>query len=432
MQGADSVEVRKSDSLVAADWPPYHWLEHPEIQPIVDDFWEAKYDEDDLAIYNRFLEILSLSKSGLNGDEIGRKLHINNVRKYIKGSKKSFLTHLRAEHDRLGSPSPGYKWLPLRLKPRGTPDKDWIQVPTEIRNFGDILSVLSQLEPSEESYQVMGRFGCASRELLQQERTNHFGFVLGTLLGDAGKGLRSERRFPSMKVSLVLSKAKKNSARFGDFASFCVNSALGLRMHRIKDAPASNKRYSKSDCFQWIAPVSPLFAWIFQVMMGLKRGEKTTYDQLRADWILASPVCFRIHFLQGLAESDGWVNPGRDVVIIVASPNEQLLDKLLTDVGVPHSFEKQMVNIVLLKTAEGLKLPIFNESAHTNNYDRLILMSRAKRFPERSPLPRWFLDQIEDILLKCVNYDQACLEIARRTGFKITNLTVKKYAKAGT
>ena len=431
MQGVDTVEDGwAATGDVAASWPPYHWLESPEIQPIVDDFWEAKYGEDDLATYNRFLEVLALSKSGLNGDEIGKKLHINNVRKYIKGSKKSFLTLLRAEHDRLGSPRPGYKWLPLRLKPRGTPGKDWIQVPLGIRNFGDILSLLNQLEPSVESYQVMERFGYTSRDQLLQGRSNHLGFILGTMLGDAGKDLRSGRHFPSMKVSLVLSKAKKNSERFGEFASLCTNSALGLRMRRVHDAPASERRYSKSDCFQWIAPVSPLFAWIFRVMMGLKRGERTTYDSLRADWLLGAPSGFKIHFLQGLAESDGWVNPGRDLVIIVASPNERLLDRILTDLGVPHRFEKQLVNIVQFQTIYGLKLPIFNQLMRTNNYDNLEIMAGAKRFLERSPLPAWFLDQIKDILLKCENYDQACLEIAKRTGFKISNQTVKKYATA--
>jgi len=201
-------------------------------------------------------------------------------------------------------------------------------------------------------------------------------------------------------------------------------------MHRARDAPVSDKRYSKSECFQWIAPVSPLFAWIFQVMMGLERGELTTYDSLRADWLLTAPSSFRIHFLQGLAESDGWVNPGRDIVIIVASPNERLLDRVLTELGVPHSFEKQLVNIVLFQTVEGLKLPIFNQRVHTNNYESLVTMATAKRFLERSPLPLWFLDQIEDILSKCANYDQACLQIAQRTGFKIGNKTVKKYVTA--
>ncbi len=415
-----------------APWPPFHWLESPEIKPIVEDFWRTRYDEDDLAMYNRFIEILRLSKDGLNGHEIGRTLHMSNVRKYLTGKKMSFLTHLRAEHEKLGSPRLGYKWLPLHLKPRGTPDETWIQVPTEVEEFGDIMSVLNQLSPTEDSYKMMERFGYKSRHELIQDRTNHLGFLIGTLLGDAGKGLRSESRFPSMKVSLVLSKAKKNSERFGEFASLTANNGLGLRMHRVSDAPASENRYSKSECFQWIAPVTPLFAWVFQVMMGLRRGEKTTYNPLRADWLLRSPLSFRIHFLQGLAESDGWINPGRDIVIVVATPNEQLLGKLLTDMGIHHRFEKQMVNIVQFGTAEGLKLPIFNERINSNNYENLVTMATAQRFLERSPLPSWFLKQIGHILMDCNNYDQACLAIAKETGYKVSNQTVKKYSTART
>lgn len=415
-----------------AQWPPYHWLDNPDIRPIVDDFWNAKYDENDLGMYNRFIDILRLTMSGISGEAVGRTLHLNNVRKYVTGERKSFLVHLRAEYDRLGLLRPGYKWLPLRLKPRGTPDKTWIQVPTEIKEFSDISFVLDQLTPTVESFTSMEQFGYKSRDELIQDRANHLGFLMGTLLGDAGKGLGSESRFPSMKVSLVLSKAKKNSERFGEFASLTVDTALGLRMHRISDAPVSEKRFSKSECFHWLAQTSPLFAWVFRVMMGLKRGEKTTNDPLRADWLLDSPLGFQIHFLQGLAESDGWVNPGRDIVIIVASPNEQLLDKLLTSLGIYHLFERQKVNIVQFGTVSGLKLPVFNERVNSNNYENLAIMAKAKRFEERVPLPTLFLDRIRHILAECTNYDQACLEIAKETGYKISNQTVKKYSKIQT
>lgn len=148
------------------------------------------------------------------------------------------------------------------------------------------------------------------------------------------------------------------------------------------------------------------------------------------EWILNAPRDFQVGFLQGLAESDGWVNPGRDIVIIVASPNELLLDRLLTSLDVPHRFEKQKVNIVQFGTVEGLKLPIFNERIHSNYHENLVTMATAKRFLERSPLPSWFLTQIQDILTNCNNYDQACFEITKRTGYKISNGTVKKYAKA--
>jgi hypothetical protein len=372
--------------------------------------------------------MLRLHKQVYSAASIVRLLSTNNVGKYLRGKKKCFLTHLRAEHERLGAPRMGFKWLPIRLKPRGTPDKDWIEVPIQVRDFSDIISALDQLRPTEDSFKTIDQFGYKCQEEVIEDRSNHLGFLIGVILGDAGKDLQSVSRFPSMKLSVVLSKAKQNSERFGKFTSLCVNNALGLRMHRAKDAPASEKRFSKSECFQWIAPVSPLFAWVFRVMMGLTQGERTTYDPLRPDWLLNAPLAFRLHFLQGLAESDGWVNPGRDRVIIVASPNEQLLDKLLTSLEVPHRFDRQKVNIVVFETAEGLKLPIFNERLLSNNYDNLVTMATASRFLERSALPDWFLSQIRGILSNCHNYNQACLEIAKKTSYKVSNQTVAKYA----
>jgi len=163
--------------------------------------------------------------------------------------------------------------------------------------------------------------------------------------------------------------------------------------------------------------------------MGYGRGELTTYNKMRADWLLDAPRSFKVHFLQGLAESDGWVNPGSDKVIIVASPNETFLSKLLSSLDIPHRPDKQeKVNIVVFGTEQGIKLPAFNERIRSNYYDNLMTMANAKRFLERSPLPDWFLTQIRPILTNCANYDQACLEIAKQTGYKISSKTVKKYA----
>jgi hypothetical protein len=371
--------------------------------------------------------MLSLSKQGMRDSDIQRTLGVNNVRKYLSGKKQSFVTHLRAEYDRLGPPTDGRKWLPLRVKPRGTPDRTWIQVPTQIDEISDVISVVDQLTPTQESFELMTQYGYTSREELLRDRTDHLGFFMGFMLGDGGKGLRSQERFPSMKVSAVLSKAKNNSQRFGEFTSFTSNTSLGLNMHRVKDAPVSDKRFSKSECFQWIAPVSPLFAWIFRVMMGYRAGELTTYDPMRANWLLEAPRSFKVHFLQGLAESDGWVNAGADKVIIVATPNETLLDGLLRTLDIIPRQDEQKVNILLFGTEDGLKLPAFNPRLHSNYYDDLVTMATAKRFLERQPLPDWFIEQIRPILLLNTVYSKACLEIARSTGYKISSETVKKY-----
>ena len=172
-------------------WPPYHWLVSPDIAPIASNFWRVNYDEKDMAMYNRFLEILRLSERGLNGEEIGRTLHMNNVRAFLTGRKKSFLTHIRAELDRLGIPHLGYSWLPMQLKPRGTPADKWIQVPAKINKLEDITKVICQSQIPENAISSMKEFGYSTREELAQDRTTHFGFLVGASIG-AMSGLTSQ------------------------------------------------------------------------------------------------------------------------------------------------------------------------------------------------------------------------------------------------
>jgi len=207
-------------------WPPYHWIQQSAVEQPLSDFWEVKYDQGDLAKYQLFLRMMNMRQTGCNDAFIQRTLGMNNVGKYLSGTNKGFITHMRMERERLGTPREGCKWLPLRLKPRGTPDKTWIQVPSQIREFSDITSVLDQLTPTEDSFRMMGRFGYKSREELIADRANHLAFFLGAMAGDAGKGLRSESRFPSMKASVVLSEGKKNSEVFGEFTALAANVSL--------------------------------------------------------------------------------------------------------------------------------------------------------------------------------------------------------------
>jgi hypothetical protein len=408
-------------------WPPYHWIDEP-IGSLLSDFWEATYDQSDLDDHERLIQMLRLRKQGMRDSDIRRTLGANNVYKYLSGEKQCFVTHLRAERERLGAPTEGRKWLPLRLKPRGTPGKIWIQVPAEIQDFNDVLSVIDQLTTTEESFKIMDQFGFTSRDELLQHRANLFGFLQGVTIGDAIKPLRSNSRFPSMTLALTLSKGKSNSFKFGEFTSLSANTSLGLQMHRITDAPQSEHRFTKEECYRWLAPASPLLGWAFRACLGLKQGERTTYNQVRMDWILRAPASFRVHFLQGLAESDGWVDAGADRVKIVSSPNERLLTDLFAGFSINSKiFNQPSATRIEIGTEDGLSLPVFNPKLHSKYYDDLVTMGTAKRFPERLALPDWFIEKIRPILLANSEYNQACLEVARTTGFKISSDTVKKY-----
>jgi hypothetical protein len=398
------------------------------VTPIVDDFWNPRYDERDIGMYNRFLEILKLSKSGLNDEEIGRTLHMNNVRKYLAGTKKSFLTVLRAEHERLGPPSVGHRWLPLRLKPRGTPDGEWIQVPARISGMGNIDSVIDQTEPIENAYAKMSEFGFKSKGEVVDEKIPLFGFLVGATIGDAGKHPKGESRFQSKSLSLVLSKRKPNSYRFGQFTSLCAQVSLGLEMHRISDAPISKSRYSDSECFRWISPASPLVGWLFRNCLGLNEDELTTYHPLRMEWLVETPPPFKIGVLQGVSESDGWVDAGNDTVCFVSSPNTPLFSSVLRSLGLEHRIDRhEIVEEIRVPTEEANRLPIFNPRIRSVYLDQLEVMSRAKRFPERKRLPDDVIQSIRELSMRFQTLSKVCLELARTRGIKVSSQTVRKY-----
>jgi len=292
-----------------------------ELNTIKDSFWDVRYREQDVAAYQRYLEILRLRSEGHSAASIGRMLRMNNVGKYLKGQKKPFLASLGKYAENLGRPREGFRWLPMRLKARGAPEDEWVQVPTQIRSFQDILAVLQQRSPVEEVSMLMPQFGYGSRSELTEEREEIFGFLLGAVLGDASKPEKGQSRFPSMTIALTLSKRKPNSLRFGQFVSLSIQACLGLKMNRIRDAARSVWRFTDAECYRWVSQASPILFWLFRVCLGLKEGETTTRNPVKMDWILRTPRGFKIHFLQGLVESDGYVDCGRDRVVLASSPN---------------------------------------------------------------------------------------------------------------
>ncbi len=401
-----------------------------DVRTIADDFWEVRYDGADIRAYWRYLEILRLTKEGYNAASIERILKTNNVSKYVNGQKKSFIANLKTWLERLESPRKGYQWLPIELKPRGKPGTDWIQVPKTIHGFRDILLVLEQRSPTKDALKSFKTFDYKSPREFIGERSNLFGFLLGVVVGDASKPVKGQSRFPSMSMALTLSKSKPNSLRFGSFTEFCMQASVGLVMHRIKDAPSSAKRFTESECFRWLSHSSPLIGWIFRVCLGLRDGELTTYNPLRMDWLLKTPSSFKAHFLQGLTESDGHVDAGRNHVCLVSSPNTRLLLGVLRSLGCkPATYKQPPIERIEITTSEAARLPIFNPRIRSHLYQNMLVMANALRFPSRKALPKWFVMQIQEVSPMSSNYSQACLDLARKTGYRVSNQTVKKYSK---
>jgi hypothetical protein len=146
------------------------------------------------------------------------------------------------------------------------------------------------------------------------------------------------------------------------------------------------------------------------------------------DWLLQSPKSFATHFIQGLTESDGWPDAGDDVVKVVSSPNTRLFKQLLENLGCPTRFVNQPpVELLTCRTEDAASLPFFSQRIHSNLYEDMKTLARAKRYHERVRLPQATIDLIRQTSKTTSNANEICLILARTIGYKTSADTIRKY-----
>jgi hypothetical protein len=168
-------------------------------------------------------------------------------------------------------------------------------------------------------------------------------------------------------------------------------------MKRIKDyiRPES----APFDAYRWQSRQTRIAMWIFEKCLGLKNGETTTDYPIRANWIATTSLDFQTWFLQGLADSDGYVSLNKHEIGIVTDPNEILVGTLLTNLAVyfrPAIMKHQ--SAVLMSVKEGFNVPVFSPHARTHKYELARKLVEAKRY--RGPWPKWLRREINDLLAR--------------------------------
>jgi hypothetical protein len=295
------------------------------------------------------------------------------VKAWTVGTKQPYLVRV-ANVALQASLKSDWKLLPLRLEAGGNEQGPWIQVPTSIQGQEDILAMLQQTLPLEQTYQRAAKFGI-SRARVEAMRSDMFGYILGIALGDAGKEGGEQERFTSSNLDLQFTKKKESNEMLGEFACMCTNS-LGIAMNRTKDKPATGdtlKAKDPSSAYRWISERSPLMAWMIMNGLGLKSKEKTSTHEVHMDWIFKTSFEFRKRFLQALADSDGSVKPY--VVILTSVPNAEFVTKLLHSVGIKsaHVIHEDGSDLrTSMNTREASQLPIFNEFSNGYRYRQLM------------------------------------------------------------
>ena len=259
----------------------------------------------ELTRYPLFAAALRLHNEGRSATAFSRATGVNvtSVRKWTRFRQKPELAHFLSLYLQLGKPRPGWVWLSANnTSGHAIPLGPVVEVPEKISDWSDVSNVLTQLKPL-----AMTGTGF-SREYM-------FGFLIGMVIGDSAKS-RSENWH--RHLGLVLSKKYETNEKIGQFTCECAES-VGLRMHRVSDQPKPG--HKPHGFYEWVSQASPLVDWIFNVCLGLKDGERTTYDAVKMDWVLGAPEEFRIGVVQGIAESDGSVSIASQTVEFWIGPN---------------------------------------------------------------------------------------------------------------
>lgn len=293
----------------------------------VSDFWAFTPSEQDKEWFSRFCKFVRYDEVTKSLDEVVAiiGIHRDTVRHWRDGTRLPFLAKIYLSHITLGKPREGCKWIPLRIARNGSSFEHLIQVPSAVNSERDIKQVLRQLR------------GASIRK---------FGFLLGVMLGDAGKGMnlyiKGVHRIPSFNIHMNLTQKYKHNERFAEYTAACCAS-IRLSMYRIKDKPSSEKQLkslTRSRNYAWRSERSPFLAWMHVACLGLGIHETTTKAPVRMEWSLGASETFRISFLQGVSESDGSASYS-GYARIESWPNALFIANLIQSLGTTCTLTKK-------------------------------------------------------------------------------------------
>ena len=169
---------------------------------------------------------------------------------------------------------------------------------------------------------------------------NRMYYLLGWLVGDAGKNFSSKHLWA--RIEIGLSKKHPQNLELGKFVTNCI-SMLGMTCGRIKDgSPRATNPYGS---YRWMSYFSEVFFWFHTTSLGLSEDQLTSYNPVSMDWLLAAAPVSIVWFLKGIADSDGCVNVGNRTVEITSEPNGPLFVKLFAKVGIRAKIYVQRVRL---------------------------------------------------------------------------------------
>lgn len=322
-----------------------------------------------------------LRQEGKSTKQISEQIRVNetSIRSWLSFAKRPKLAHYLHRFVQLGRPRRGWVWLSVNNTTRhAVPLGPFLEVPQSITRWEDVRAVLGQLRPLRTR-----REGSSSQY--------RFGFLLGIVIGDASK---KRQRNWHRHIELQLSKRYDTSLRIGDFASICAY-GIGIWMKRCEDRAPYGKK--PNGFYVWRSQSTALVDWLYNVCLGLKDGELTTYSPVKMDWALEGTAEFRKGLIQGLAESDGSVNVSGQEVEFWIGPSWDFVRKLLQTFGLRSFRSREALTISGSVVSKAFQVPIFSPHLQTVRYLKFEKLARARHIPRGQRIPQQIRDLISGL-----------------------------------
>jgi hypothetical protein len=290
------------------------------------------------------------------------KIGKSTVSEWFNGSQLPSYVRMAAEIPS-DQPDTSKKWLPLRLNHLTNLPEQFIQVPVTVTLEEDLLSVLRQLQSllTPEMRKFEEKYGREPTPLA-------FMHLLGLIVSDGGFDSDSDL---SARVVLYASKKYRWSRRLGHAFSYAMGK-IGLTVERRADS--TKVRDGKViECYVWASQASPLLRWVKEVLLGLKSSHSKKETSIYADWILKIPDDYRIVFLQGLADGDGYASIKAFLVGIATKTNQEFIKRLLSTFNINSNLKP--TKVVINRQEDILRannLPLFRHAAsRKRNHEEL-------------------------------------------------------------
>ena len=281
--------------------------------------------------------------------------------------------------------------MPTRIPKDSFNPSDFIRVPINVNEWLQVQKVISQLKPLQTPQM---RFWETKFEEMNQEAA--VAYVLGLLVGDAAK----QSSFQSTDIKLKLSTKYSWSKEMGEGVCYALGK-LGI-IAKLSSHP----KYA----FQWFTERTPVITWMMQEVLGLNFDELTTYNPIRAEWLLNSPRQVRLKFIQGLNDSDGFVSLKGQYIGIASGVNGNFTVGLLSTFGIKSRYSEKSYK-VSIEEQESIKkacrLPFFQfATGRQSDAAKLLELLEVRSVSRRKPVPLEIIQQIIELREQGLSYGE--------------------------